>query len=350
MSTTAPEYLATLRDGVTEAVQQWMDQSNAAWEQWSRAWAPGEGMAPWLAPAAPAPPGRRTGSGRGRRQDHAHAHGHTHGHCDGHGEDQSHDHGEGRGHDHDHDHAHHHDRCGSISGDHGCGCGGGRSGYGCGATRGCGCAGQDQGCGCGDRCRCCVPEADVIVRARIGEVRVVPFHLSNPWRRERPVSLEIGPWHGCDGDGLTVRAMLEEESIVLAPCEDRVVRLLVAVRPTVTDDPGDGSDPKDNQTAHPEDGPQATNPAGAESDPAATRDEALKAREAREARLDAVRGDGQGRVIGDVEGCATAYADVRFEGCARPQRVAVVVLPAECDAVDVGCDCGCCCQERWTHE
>ena len=45
----------------------------------------------------------------------------------------------------------------------------------------------------------------------------------------------------------------------------------------------------------------------------------------------------------DVDSCVSAYADVRFEGCARPQRVAVVVLPAECDAVDVGCDCGCCC-------
>jgi phage-related tail fiber protein len=34
---------------------------------------------------------------------------------------------------------------------------------------------------------------------------------------------------------------------------------------------------------------------------------------------------------------------VRFEGCARPQRVAVVVHPASCNAVELPCDCGCCC-------
>jgi hypothetical protein len=44
----------------------------------------------------------------------------------------------------------------------------------------------------------------------------------------------------------------------------------------------------------------------------------------------------------DVESCASAYADVRFEGCARPQRVAVVVHPAGCDALELPCDCGCC--------
>ncbi|KQZ89545.1 hypothetical protein ASD62_09755 [Phycicoccus sp. Root563] len=183
-----------------------------------------------------------------------------------------------------------------------------------------------------------MPDADVIVHARIGEMRVVPFHLRNPWRRERPVSLEVGPWHSCDGEDLAIRAVLEEESIVLAGCEDRVVRLLVAVRPGAKDDPGtkDDGTKTDAGTQDPAAPTSATNA-----------DEALKARQA---RLDALRNSGQGRDIGDVQGCATAYADVRFEGCARPQRVAVVVLPAACDAVDVGCDCGCCCQERWTHE
>lgn len=178
---------------------------------------------------------------------------------------------------------------------------------------------------------------------------MVPFHLHNPWRRERPVTFEVGPWHGCDGGGLTVRAVLEEASVVLAPCEDRIVRLLVAVRPastgtpdgtpTGTTDPKAGTDATDPKTA---DTPSPQDPAAVNADSAAqaAREEALKARAA---GLYALRGDEQGRVIGDVDGCATAYADVRFEGCARPQRVAVVVLPAECDAVDVGCGCGCCC-------
>ena len=40
MSTTAPEYLTTLRTGLAEALQQWADQSTSAWEQWTRAWQP----------------------------------------------------------------------------------------------------------------------------------------------------------------------------------------------------------------------------------------------------------------------------------------------------------------------
>ncbi len=175
---------------------------------------------------------------------------------------------------------------------------------------------------------------------------MVPFHLRNPWRRERPVSLEVGPWHGCDGDGLTIRAVLEEDSIVLAPCEDRVVRLLVGVRPTSADTPSSGSSdqPDPNQPDPNQPGPADSAPKDAGTTDASPSGgaSAAEAVTSREAMLGVLRGDGQGLSIGDVNGCATAYADVRFEGCARPQRVALVVLPAECDAVDVGCDCGCC--------
>ncbi|SDP65606.1 hypothetical protein SAMN04489867_3327 [Pedococcus dokdonensis] len=176
-----------------------------------------------------------------------------------------------------------------------------------------------------------MPAADVIVRARVGEVRVVPFRLHNPWRREREVSLEVGPWHGCDGDDLQVRAVLEEEKLVLAPCEDRVVRLLVSVRSTGDDGSSTSRDAADQATDKQADSKADDAPAKAARAAAAT---------AREP-VDVVVGPrGRGK---DVESCVSAYADVRFEGCARPQRVAVVVLPAECDPVDVGCDCGCCC-------
>jgi hypothetical protein len=161
-----------------------------------------------------------------------------------------------------------------------------------------------------------VPEADVVVRARAGEVRVVPFRLHNPWRREREVTLEVGPWHVCSGDGVEVRARLEETTVVLKPCEDRVVRLLM----TATGTKDDGEQGGDKQG-----GDEKASPAKAAR--AAEREE-------------------QGLVLtrrgGDVGSCASAYADIRFEGCARPQRVAVVVLPADCDPVELGCDCGCC--------
>ena len=160
----------------------------------------------------------------------------------------------------------------------------------------------------------------------------MPFRLHNPWRREREVSIEVGPWHGCPGDDLEIRAALEEEKIVLGPCEDRIVRLLISTR---------GAN---------DDGSSSSRDAKAAKDPAATTDapgtagkQAKPAGAAGRKPVDVAIGVDTGRRTTDVESCVSAYADVRFEGCARPQRVAVVVLPAECDAVEVGCDCGCCC-------
>jgi hypothetical protein len=171
----------------------------------------------------------------------------------------------------------------------------------------------------------------VVVRARVGEVRVVPFLLHNPWRREREVALEVGPWHGCTGDDLEVRAVLEEEKVVLRPCEDRVVRLVVSTR---------GAKDDSSSSSRTDDVVSKAEPKAATADaPAKLAKEAVAEAPAREA-VDVVIAP-RSRTA-DVASCATAYADVRFEGCARPQRVAVVVLPAECDAVDAGCDCGCC--------
>lgn len=181
---------------------------------------------------------------------------------------------------------------------------------------------------CRDACDCCVPEADVVVRARAGEVRVVPFRLHNPWRREREVSLEVGPWHVCAGDeDLEIRAVLEEDKLVLKPCEDRTVRLLISTR-GATDD-GSSSTRVGKDTTDP---PVPAEPADTSAKPA---------RAAGRKPVDVAVSTP--RRTTDVESCVSAYADVRFEGCARPQRVAVVVLPADCDAVEVGCDCGCCC-------
>ena len=335
MSTTAPEYLTTLRTGLAEAVQQWADQSTSAWEQWTRAWQPVADAGadalgvPRVQPGSP--PRVVPGAGTAGRHDHPHggrpAHEHHHDH---HGWEQ------GAG--------HRHDGCGCA--DHGqeqlrhhegCGCGDRRHEQahhreGCGCWE---CRGRRGGSTCGDRahahgccagpCDCCVPDADVVVRARVGEVRVVPFRLHNPWRREREVTLEVGPWHPCGGDALEVRARLEDTSLTLAPCEDRVVRLLV----TATGSTATG----DTTTEHPGKPGQA--------DPA----EGERARTVGDVGEEAVRQVSVLRGV-DVGSCSTAYADVRFEGCARPQRVALVVLPAECDPVDVACGCGCCCEEH----
>jgi len=242
---TAPDLLSTLTTGWNDAMQQWWEQSQTVFDPWKQAW---DTVLPGVAGQARSMP-----SGRHRPQG-------------------------SRPH-------------------------GGRS---------CGCE-QDgcESCGC-ESCECesgipanrghrCVPDADVLVQARAGEQRVIPFVLRNPWRRERTVSIAIGPWQVCGGDGLEVQAVVEAgESLTLQPHEKRVVRLMVTVRgicDETKDTKGNSKgDQKDDQ------------PFGC-----------------------------------DVRSCAGAYADVRFEGCARPQRVGVVVHPASCDAVELPCDCGCSC-------
>ena len=189
-----------------------------------------------------------------------------------------------RRHAHDHDHDHEHTSCD------------------------CGCDSD-----CKNACRCCIPDADVVLHARAGEQRVIPFLLRNPWRRDREVTVAVGPWQVCDGGRLEVTSVIDAgESLTLQPCEKRVVRLKLLVR-GICDNSKDAND----------------SPAGDQKRKtgADTKGDVLTDRQ-----LDC-----------DVESCASAYADVRFEGCARPQRVAVVVHPASCDANVLPCDCGCCC-------
>lgn len=51
-----------------------------------------------------------------------------------------------------------------------------------------------------------------------------------------------------------------------------------------------------------------------------------------------------GRDREDVACCSVLYADLTVRGCCdvRPIRIAVAILPAECDPFEIGCLCGCC--------
>jgi len=260
---TTPELITTLTTGWTDAMQQWWDQSQAALDPWKQAW---ETMAPSVEQAMGMPPRRH------RAHDHQHGHDHGHG-CDC---------GE---------HGHHH---------------------------------ADSSCGCGNACHCCIPDADVVLHTRAGEQRVIPFMLRNPWRREREVTLAVGPWQVCDGGRLEVRSVIDAgESLTLLPCERKVVRLVVLVR-GICDDPNDPRDPRDpNDPKDPKD-PKDGSTVDADGD-------------------NLFLATANKRFVCDVESCTSAYADVRFEGCARPQRVAIVVHPASCDAIELPCDRGCCC-------
>ena len=246
---TSPDLLTSLRTGWNDAVQQWWDQSQTAFEPWKQAWET----------AMPGVPGPAAGMP-------SHHHGHDprshrgHDSCGCQSFEGASHHGESH-----HSESHH---CESHH--------------------------------CGNLCHCCVPDADVLLHARAGERRVIPFLLRNPWRRERVVTLAVGPWQVWSDGRLEVESSFDAgESLTLQPCEKRVVRLLVGLR-AICDD---GKEPK--------------KPPDSKNDQ---------------------RGDLSGC---DVESCVSAYADVRFEGCARPQRVGIVTHPALCDAVELPCECGC---------
>lgn len=129
-------------------------------------------------------------------------------------------------------------------------------------------------------------------------MRVVPFLLRNPWRRSREVTIGVGPWQVCGDRSLTVASRLDEvEPLALEPCESRVVRLGVTVQAAA----------------------RRGTEAGGEDD-----------------------GGGEQREVEDLESCASASADLRFDGCARFRRICVVVHRGRCAAVRVPCDCGCC--------
>ena len=51
----------------------------------------------------------------------------------------------------------------------------------------------------------------------------------------------------------------------------------------------------------------------------------------------------EARKLGDVDDCLVAVADLRLVGCDhRPLRIAVAILPRDCDPFRVSCGCTCC--------
>jgi hypothetical protein len=155
-------------------------------------------------------------------------------------------------------------------------------------------------------CRCCVTDADLVVETKVGERRVITLVVENHWRRERDIELELSSWtrtlHGVE-----VKAeILTPAAFRLAPCGEAQVVLGVTISPAQAEG-GSGA-----ATANPD-------PSNSGRDTVA------------------------GREIPDIDGCAVSYADLRIKGCdLRSIRIAVAVLPRDCDAYVVDCACGCC--------
>lgn len=150
-------------------------------------------------------------------------------------------------------------------------------------------------------CKCCVTDADLVVEARVGERRVVTLIIENHWRRERDIELELSSWTK-NLHGVQVEAeILGPLAFKLAPCGEAQVVLGVTI--------------------------------GQAKSEVVSNAAANTAERAPEGR----------REIPDIDGCAVSYADLRIKGCdLRSIRVAVAVLPRDCDAYVVDCACGCC--------
>ena len=142
-------------------------------------------------------------------------------------------------------------------------------------------------------CDCCVYDADLVVYSRVGERRIVPIRISNERTRTRHITLQLSEFTTSGGNDAPVQGEIETRTeFDLEACEREEVVLAL-------------------QSA------------------ASTTDLSKKDRES-------------GR-FPDVDDCLVAYADLRIQGCdVRPLRIAVALLPRDCDAYEVHCACGCC--------
>ena len=137
-----------------------------------------------------------------------------------------------------------------------------------------------------------------------GERRVIPIEVRNPTHRDVSVSVDPGPWTSCDGNQVAVQSVVRPGAeVTIAGCSSHEFLLVVEVG-GVTQDPDKPQDP------------------GKPQDPATP-------------------GDVYRQGV-PLRSCATLTSDVRINGCGTTLRVAINVLPLDCDPVEVTC-CGCCC-------
>lgn len=152
-------------------------------------------------------------------------------------------------------------------------------------------------------CDCCVYDADLVVNTRLYERRIVPIRVSNERTRERTITLDLSDFRTSGGTPAPVAgSIVTRTEFTLGACEHEDVLLALTV------------------------GAEAT---GMSENIRYAKAEAM-------AKVDEAD-------VRDVDDCLVAYADLRIQGCdVRPVRIAVAILPRDCDAYEVHCSCGCC--------
>jgi hypothetical protein len=163
-------------------------------------------------------------------------------------------------------------------------------------------------CGCDSRscdgactCCCCVGDVDLVVNSRLGERRVVPLVIENSSRREREVELELSDWapRGGASQARVTAMLLHPLKFTLAACAEETLTLVIT---SSTADNANNLDMDNRDAAEP----------------------------------------GANRLV-DVDTCQVFTADLRVKGCdLRPIRIAVSLLPRDCEPYVIDCQCGCC--------
>jgi hypothetical protein len=151
-------------------------------------------------------------------------------------------------------------------------------------------------------CRCCIGDADLVVYARQGERRLVPIVIENARRRDRQITLDLSRFSGRQGAPQVTASILAEQEFTLAACSERIVILVIEAG-------------------------GARSGTGAQDRP-----------------VEVVQGEREAiRNHEFIRECEVLYGDLRIEGCdIRPVRIALALLPFDCDAHPVRCGCGCC--------
>ena len=163
------------------------------------------------------------------------------------------------------------------------------------------------------RCECCIVDADIIIYAHCGEVRVVPIEVANDTRKVREnIDVEVSEVRSAGGTALAWPTVMRPEGpLTLEPCS--TTRLELTVYVACGTEQGNASPGRS---------------AAAKSAPS----DAFAA-------LAAQREHGS-----DVDQCEVGYTTIRLGGCLiRPIVVAIAALPLACDSYRAGCSCSCCC-------
>lgn len=182
----------------------------------------------------------------------------------------------------------------------------------------------------------------MVVYTRVGETRVVPINIENHRKRERDIKMTLADFRTQGGNDTPVTGRLVGPTeFTLPPCADHQGIILISAglpgrepsKPSGDAVALDGLSKAELLAEAKRVGATAT----------ATMNKAELIGAISERPTEVLVEPSRDLVLPDVDDCHVAIADLCIEGCdARPIRVAVAVLPRDCNTYDIHCECACC--------